>query len=234
MCTNEPLTLRSSKRLRRVMPFALVAALSSSLIVGTVSPAAAAVQQSARVAPISLVFSDNALPAAPLASVASDANIGGRHFALNAEKTNVSSQAPSTESAAVVRSDRGAAGTIAIAYDSSIDASHAIPAAAQNTTITVPPGFTLTITSSEVQFSMSPAAVNLVEGWLAAGEDAAEITGAILDLAGVPLADGIADIVAAAIGLFDDAMKICESSNGSLTITIPYWGLPTCSVAPLT
>jgi len=229
--TNEPLTLRSSKRLRRIMPFALVAALSSSLIMGTVSPAAAAVQQSARVAPISLVFSEEALPTAPLASVASDANIGGRHFALNAEKTSVSSQAPSTESAAVVHSDRGATATIAY---SSIDASHAIPAAAQNTTITVPPGFTVTVTSSEVQFSMSPAAVNLVEGWLAAGEDAAEITGAILDLAGVPLADDIADIVAAAIGLFDDGMKLCESSNGSLTITIPYWGLPTCSVAPLT
>jgi hypothetical protein len=235
-----------NKRLRRMVPLITAAALSVSLIAAAAGPASAAVREPARTVPISLVSSSNGLPAVSLTSAVSYVRFSKGRFTLdtlNAEKAGVSSQALSIESALVASMnkllDRGGA-TVNSTRDVVVDAAKAVPATAQDTTITVLPGITLTITSTGIQLSMTKQAVTEVETVAGFAEHVAALVGGILGIALVGVENGeigaeIADVVAAAIGLGSDFLQLCTASDGSATFTIPWpwlWlsgDLPSCS-----
>jgi hypothetical protein len=232
-----------NRRLRRVVPLIAVGALCASLLAGATGPASAAVAEPARTAPIALASSDNDLAAASLATAERYVHVSDSRSALEAieaigaKKAEVSSQARSTESAhmagpaqavdrrtATVRNTPGG-GVV-------VDVAKAAPAAAQNRTITVLPGITLTITSTEIQLNMTKQAVTEIENLAGFGQSVASLVGAILGVI-PPTASysGIAGIVAASLGLGSSFLRLCSAPDGSATFTIPFpgYGLPSCS-----
>jgi hypothetical protein len=122
-----------------------------------------------------------------------------------------------------------------------LDTAKAIPAGIQDTTITVLPGITLSITSTGIQLSMTADAVTEIENVAGFAENVATLVGNILDLAligiqnGGAIASSITGLVADGIGIGSDFLRFCTASNGSATFTIPWpwlWpslGLPSCS-----
>lgn len=232
-----------SKRLRRLVPLITAAALSTSLIAAAAGPANAAVQEPARTAAISLASSNNGLPAVSLTSAARYVHFSDGRLILDAEnagKAGVSSQALSTESALVASMnkvlDRGTATASSARDDVAANAAKAVPATAQDTTITVLPGITLTITSTGIQLSLTKEAVTEVENVVGFGQNVASLVGAILNISQVPALGGqIASIVASSLGLANGLLELCTASDGSAAFTIPWpwlWlsgDLPSCS-----
>jgi hypothetical protein len=230
-----------NKRLQRVVPLITAAALCVSLI-ATAGPASAAVRQPARTAPIRLAFSGNGLPAVSLTTAARYVHLSDGRFTLgtlNAERAGASGQALSTESALVADMNkllgRGIA-TVDSARDGVvIDTAKVVPASALDTTITVLPGITLSITSTGIQLSLTAAAVTEVENVASFGENVAGLVGDILALALIPvpygpgIASSIAGLVANALGIGSDFLRFCTASDGSATFTVPWLGLPSCS-----
>ena len=234
-------TINGTTRLRRIVSLVTAAALSASLITYASGPANAAAATSARTASVSLTSSVNALPAGSLTNVAGYVNVSDGRFTLNtfrAEQAGVGSQAPSAESALIAGlnevPDHGPA-TVHSTRDAVVDVAQADPAAAQDTTITVLPGITLTISSTGIQLSLTAQAVTEIQTWVfSGGEDIAEIVGEILDLAGVPLGSDIATIVAAAFSLGSDLLQSCTAPDGSASFTVSWSALPSCSGSSLT
>jgi hypothetical protein len=226
--------IAGNKRLRRVVSLITAAALSASLIAAA-GPASAAAREPARTAPVSLVSSDNALPAVSLTAAARYVHLSDGRFTLDtleAKQAGVSSQALSTESALVAGMnqalDRRTA-SVSSAGDGVVLDVAAVPADAQDTTITLLPGITLTISSTGIQLSLTKEAVTEVENVLAVGQTVASLVGAILGVAQVTNAGPIAAIVADALGLGSDLLKLCTASDGSATFTVLWLGLPSCS-----
>jgi hypothetical protein len=229
-------TVDGDKRLRRVVPLIRAAVLSAALLVGAASPAGAAVQDHGRTAAISSASSDDALPAMSLAAAAGYVHLSDGRLTfetLEARKAGVSSQALSAESAFVanmnkVLEDRGAAGVDSARDSVTLDVATGA-ANAQDTTITLLPGITLTISGTGIQLSLTKEAVTEVENVLAIGQAVASLVGAILSVAQVLNAGPIAGIVGAALGLGSDLLKLCTASDGSATFTVLWAGLPSCS-----
>jgi hypothetical protein len=229
------------KRLRRVVTLITAAAFSTSLIAATAGPANAAVREPAGTAAISLA-SSSGLPAVSLASAARYVYFSGGRLTLDtgdAERAGVRSQALSTESGLVASMnkllDRRTAAASSARDGVAVDAAKVVPAAATDTTITVLPGITLTISSTGIQLSLTSEAVTEVENVLGFGQSVASLVGAILSV--IPGQNGgpIASIVASSLGLGNSLLKLCTASDGSATFTItwpwlwPSLDLPSCS-----
>jgi hypothetical protein len=226
------------RRLRRVVSLVTAAALGASLLAGAAGPASAAVQEPARSAPISFASGDNALPAVALAAAARYVHVSDGRLSLDTvegEKAGVSSQALSTESALVASWNRVLSHenvTVNSARDTRggvVDVAAAVPAAAQDTTITLLPGITLTINSTGIQLSMTRQAVTEVENLVGFGQAVASLVGSILAISGVPLGGQIAAIVATSLGLGNSLLRLCTASDGSATFTVSWTALPSCS-----
>jgi hypothetical protein len=229
--------LDSTKRLRRVVSVITAAALSASLIAAAAGPASAAVGEPARTAPIvSFATSDNGLRAVSLMTAARYVHPSDGHFTLDtlgAKRAGASSQALRTEGDLVTSLNKlldHETTTANSARDGIvIDFAQAVPAAAQDTTITVVPGITLTIASTGIQLSLTKEAVTEVENVLGFGQSVASLVGSILAVAQVPNGGAIAGIVASSLGLANGLLKLCTAPDGSATFTIPFFGLPSCS-----
>jgi hypothetical protein len=229
-----------NRRLRRVVPLITVGALCASLLAGATGPASATVAEPARTAPIALASSDNDLAAASLATAERYMHVSDSRSALEAigaKKAEVSSQARSTESAHVASPAQAVDRRTATVHNTPgggvvVDVAKAAPAAAQNRTVTVLPGITLTITSTEIQLNMTKQAVTEIENLAGFGQTVASLVGAILGVI-PPTApySGIAGIVAASLGLGSSFLRLCSAPDGSATFTIPFpgYGLPSCS-----
>jgi hypothetical protein len=209
-----------SKRLWRVVPLVTAAALSASLMAGAAGSANAAVREPARTAPISLASSGNALPAVSLTAAARYVHVsdGGLTFGTGGPVASMDKLL-----------DRGTAAAGRARGGVTVDVATAVPAAAQDTTITILPGITLTINSTGIQLSMTKEAVTEVENVVGFGQNVASLVGAILAISGVPLGSQIASIVASSLGLANGLLKLCTASDGSAAFTIPWLGLPSCS-----
>lgn len=237
-----------SRRLRRVVPLVAAGALCASLLAGATGPAGAVVAESARTAPVALASGDNNLAVASLATAERYVHVSDSRSALETsgvKKAEVSRQALSAESVHVesahVASSAQAVGRgTATVHDTPgggvvVDvakAASAAPAAAQDRTITVLPGITLSITSTEIQLNMTKQAVTEIENLAGFGQSVASLVGAILGVI-PPTApySGIAGIVSAALGLGSNFLKLCTAPDGSATFTVPFpgYGLPSCS-----
>lgn len=235
-------TIDGSKRLRHVVPLITAAALSVSLIAAAAGPASAAVREPTRTAPTSLASSDNDLLAVSLTSAARYVHLSDGRFTLDArdaEKAGVSSKALSTESTLVAGTNKllnGGTATVNSARDGVVvDAAKTDPASAKDTTITVLPGITLSITNTGIQLSMTEEAVTEVQNLAGFAENVATLVGDILALALIAVPDGpeigssIAYLVADAIGIGSDFLRACTAGDGSATFTVPWHGLPSCS-----
>lgn len=229
-----------TKRLRRALPLVTSAALSASLIACAAGTANAAVQpaqpgQPAQSAPGSLAAGDSAAAVASLVTATHYIHLSDGHFSLDtldARRAGVDAQSLDAANAFVASLNKipgHAAAPAAGAHGTAVDFAAAVPAAAQNTTITVLPGITLTIGSTGVQLSMTKEAVAQVESVVGFGQNVATLVGAILTAAQVPLGGPIATIVAGALGLGNGLLKICTAADGSATFTVPWLGIPSCS-----
>jgi hypothetical protein len=181
------------------------AVFSGSLMAGTVSPASAAVRPPT--APMILV-SGNGRPAVDLRTALNRVRrTGGGQFAL--ASAGLSSRARSADAADVA------------------------PAADQGTTmITIVPGTTLTISSTEVVLDISAQDVTDIENGAALGSAIASLVGAILSLASNPTGSAIAAIVASSLNIGSDVLKVCAGNDGGsviLSVSVPTDGLPSVS-----
>ena len=219
-----------TKRQRRIVTIIVAAALSGSLIAGAAGPVNAAVPHPAQTARISLASSDNTLPAESLTTAARHVHLNDGRFTLDnpgAEKAGVSR----TANALVTRLNTLLGRATATANDARDGGgtAHFVPAAAQDTTITILPGITLTINSAGIQLSLTKQAISEVETIVGFGQVVASFVGSILSISGVPLGGQIAAIVASALGLGSAFLKLCTAPDGSATFAITWFGLPSCS-----
>ncbi|MEY9860727.1 hypothetical protein ABH935_006364 [Catenulispora sp. GAS73] len=224
------------KRIRRAVPFVTAVAVSAAMVASTAGPASAAVQHRAQPASVSLSFSGSAVSAASLMAAVPYVHVNDGYVTvdtLGAEKAGVSSQALKTEAALAASLDqllaRRAATSGAARNGVALDVAAVVPAAVQDTTITLLPGIVLTIDNSGIQLAMSKQAVTEVESVVGFGQSVASLVGAILSAAQVPLGGQIAGIVASALGVGNTFLKLCTAGDGSATFTVPWFGIPSCS-----
>lgn len=216
-------TIDGTTRLWRIVSLIIIAALSASLIAYTAS-------------------SVSALPAGSQTTVARYGYLSDGRFTLdtlNAEQAGVGSQALSAEGALMANLDKapdlGPATVHSTRDGVVVDLAQGGPVSAQDTTITVLPGITLTVSGTGIQLSLTAQAVTEIQTWVFSGaEDIAELVGSILDLAGVPLGSDIATIVAAAFSLGGDLLQSCTAPDGSASFTVSWSALPSCSGFSLT
>jgi hypothetical protein len=106
---------------------------------------------------------------------------------------------------------------------------------AQDTTVTVVPGVTLTIGDAGIELSLTKQAVTEVENVVGFGQNVASLVGSILSVALVPQpGPQIAALVASALGVGTGLLRLCSASDGSASFTIRWFGLPSCSGLGLT
>ncbi|MEY9911236.1 hypothetical protein ABIA35_007488 [Catenulispora sp. MAP12-49] len=135
-----------------------------------------------------------------------------------------------TVSASLVAAAAGPAGAAARpAGVASIQVAMAIPAAAQDQVITIAPGVTLTIGSTEVQLSLTKEAVTEVQTVIGFGQTVAALVTPILVAAGVPNAALVSGAIAVALGVGSAFLKVCTASDGSAAFTVSLNALPSCS-----
>jgi hypothetical protein len=218
------------KCLRRVVPLITVAALSASLFAAA-GPAIAAVRPSA--API-ISVSGTGRPAVAVRTALNNVHrTKDGQFALTS--AGLSGWALSADSAFVVGLNKAShqAEALDVAADNVVDAADAVPAANQGTTvITIVPGTTLTISSTEVVLDISSQDVTDIENAAGFGSAIAALVGAILSVAQVPDGPGIAGIVASSITVGSDALKLCAGNDGGsiiLSVSAPRNELPSVS-----
>jgi hypothetical protein len=207
------------------------AVFSGSLLAGPVSPASAAVRPSA--APM-ITVSGNGRPAVALRAALSHVRrTRNGQFAL--ASAGLSSRARAADSAlvAALNEVERQTGTFDLRSDKVADAADIVQAADQGTTvITIVPGATLTISSTEVVLDISAQDVTAIENAADLGSAIASLVGAILDLAGVDGGDAIAEIVASSLDIGSEAVKSCAANEGGsiiLSISVPSDGLPSVS-----
>jgi hypothetical protein len=215
----------------------MAAAVSTgSLMAGAVSPASAAVRPPA--APM-ISVSGNGRPAVALRTALNRVRrTGSGQFTL--ASAGLSSRARSADAALVADMNKveRQARPFDLASDNAADAADAAPAADQGTTvITIVPGTTLTISSTEVVLDVSAQDVTDIENAADLGSAIAELVGTILDLAGVGNGDAIAEIVASSLDLGSDALKLCAGNDGGnliLSVSVPGDALPSVSACGIT
>jgi hypothetical protein len=212
------------------------AVFTGSLLAGTVSPASAAVRTTA-VPMISV--SGNGRAAVVLRTALDHVRrTSSGQFVL--ASAGLSSRARSLDSALVADLNKveRQAWTLGLAKGNLIDAANVVSAAGQGTTvITIVPGTTLTISSTEVMLDISAQDVTDIENAAELGSAIAELVGAILDLAEVDNGDAIAEIVASSLDLGSDALKLCAGNDGGsliLSVSVSSDGLPTVSACGIT
>lgn len=248
-------TVDGKKRFWRLVPVATIAAaaVGVALIGGVAGPTNATAGQPARSVWVSGASGDDAKTA-----VSRYVTVGDGHFTFNAAeavKAGISSEAVSAETSIVtglnkqLAHDNGTtfSGTIdALESPASLTKEQAAAADSKSTTITLVPGFTITISSTGVVVAISKADVTEIENVAGFAKDllavfaaagvAAAIATAIVAALNLPAAALTGPVVAAAIafvgsviGLAVDVLKICTAADGSATFTIPWFGIPSCS-----
>jgi hypothetical protein len=212
------------------------AVFTGSLLAGTVSPASAAVPTAA--APMISVSGNSR--AAVLLRTALDhvRRTSSGQFVL--DPAGLSSRARRLDSALVADLNKleRQPWTPGLNTGNVVDTADVVPAADQDTTvITIVPGTTLTISSTEVMLDISAQDVTDIENAADLGSAIAELVGAILDLADVDNGDAIAEIVASSLDLGSDALKLCAGNDGGsliLSVSVPSDGLPSVSACGIT
>lgn len=202
------------------------AVFTGSLVAGTAGPASAAVQPSGA---SMISVSGNGRPAVALRTALSHVRRTGGQFTL--ASAGLSSRARRADSALVaalnkVERQEGTSDLGGTAPD-------AVPAADQSdTVVTIVPGTTLTISSTEVVLDISPQDVTDIENAAALGSAIASLVGAILGLTPVQGGSAIAGIVASSLNIGSDVLKLCAGNDGGsviLSVSVPSGGLPSAS-----
>jgi hypothetical protein len=226
--------IHGKKRLRRVVLPAIAAATLTASLTAAAVPASAAVRMPARTAPISVAPSDNSLPAVSLTTAARYVHISHGRFTLEtlkAREAGVSNQALGTESTIVAGMngflDRGIA-TVNKAGDGVVvDTAKAVHANAKDAGITVAKGITITISTTGIEINMTKAGVTEFENEVTVVKDVAQILSSATS--GVPGLGWVSGASSGFISLISDVVKLCTTSKGTASFTIPWIGIPSCS-----
>lgn len=219
------------------IPLVMAAAVfTGSLLGGAVSPASAAVRPPA--APM-ISVSGNGRPAVALRTALNRlSRTGDGQFTL--ASAGLSSQARSADSAFVAGLNKveRQAGAFDLGSDNVVDAADTVPAADTGTTVvTIVPGATLTISSTEVVLDISSQDVTDIENAATLGSSIASLVGDILAVAQVPDGPQIASIVASALTVGSDVIKLCAGNDGGaivLSVSAPSGELPSISACGVT
>lgn len=207
-----------------------VAMFTGPLIAGGASPANAGVRPPTPI----ISVSGNGRPAIALRTVLNRLHrTGNGQFTLaTAGLSNRERSADSAFVADLNKAERQAA-ALDLASSNLAGATEAIPAAGQGTVITIVPGTTLTISSTGIVLDVSPQDVTDIENAAGLGSAIASLVGAILAAANVNEGSAIAAIVASALAVGSDALKLCAGNDGGsliLSVTVPAGGgLPSAS-----
>jgi hypothetical protein len=242
------------KRLWRIVPVATItaAAVGAVLIGGVAGPARATSHVPAQSAWSSIASGEDAKMAVNRYVTVSDGRYSFNSAA--AERAGVSTQTVSAESEIVAGLNKGlahdstTAGSTGMSGFKSVlaDTKDQDAASSQSTTITLVPGFTITISNTGIVVNISKADVTELESVASFAKDllavfaalgvATAIAAAIVAAFNLPAAALTGPIVAAAItfvgaaiGIASDVLKVCTAADGTATFTVPWFGLPSCS-----
>jgi hypothetical protein len=192
----------------------VTAAVVSAGSLLAVSPASAAVRPSAA---STISVSGNGRPAVALRTALNHVRrTSDGQFAL--VSAGLSSRERSADSAFVADLNKveRQAGTLDLASDNVVDAADTVSAA--TTVYTILPGITLTISSTEVVLDISAQDVTDIEDVIGLGTSILSLVGSILSIAQVPLAPQIIAIIASAITVGSDVLKVCAGNDGGSVI----------------
>jgi hypothetical protein len=214
--------------------FMAAALVTGSLLVGAVAPAGAALRPPLPVPSVS----GNSRAAAALTTALRRVSWSEGQFTLK-DHAGLTGPALSTENALVTDLNKlgrqPAAPSLASA--NVIDTADYASAAAQDTVITIVPGTTLTISSTGVELQISATDVTDIENAVGLGAAITSLVGAILSVAPVPYAPQILAIVANALTVGSDVLKLCAGNDGGavvLSVSWPNGELPSVSACGVT
>jgi hypothetical protein len=221
---------------RCVVP--LITAITAAAVAASVTAAAGPTITAARPPAVPIVsVSGNGRPAVALRAVLDRVRrTSDGQFAL--ASAGLSGRERTADSALVADLDKvdRQAGTVGLASDNVTD-TDTVTAADQVTVITILPGVTLTISGTEIVLDVSAQDVTLIEDVASLGSAIASLVGGILSVSGVTLGGAIAGIVASAINIGSDALKICSANDGGgliLSVSAPAGELPSVSACGVT
>jgi hypothetical protein len=223
----------NSFKLPAVPLFMAAALFTGSLLTGAAAPASAAPASAARPAlPVPSVSGNGPAYAAVTTALRRVGWSEGR-FTLK-DRAGLSGRALSAGNALVTDLNKlgRQPGARSLAGDNVVDTADHASAAGQDTVITIVPGTTLTISSTEVELQVSATDVTDIENAASLGTAIASLVGDILAVAGVPGGSQIAAIVGAALTVGSDALKLCAGNDGGalvLSVSIPSGELPSVS-----
>jgi hypothetical protein len=219
----------SSFKLPAVALFVAAAVFTGSLLAGTATPASAAARPPLPVPSVS----GNGPASAAVTTAIRRVGWGDGQFTLK-DRAGLSGRALSAENALVTDLNRlgRQAGTLNHGNDKVAGTADSVLAAGQDTVVTIVPGTTLTISSTEVELQISAADVTDIENAASLGTAITALVGAILSVAQVTPGSQIVAIVADSLTVGSDVLKLCAGNDGGaivLSVSTPGDGLPSVS-----